>query len=46
MDKMISKVVKSLVNSALKSNANSTTSLMTYQPKAPKSLKNFSKIDK
>ncbi|MBE6835468.1 MAG: cyclic lactone autoinducer peptide [Ruminococcaceae bacterium] len=38
-------VMKKVVNLALKGNANSTTCVMVYQPKAPKELKKFSKMN-
>lgn len=36
---------KGIVNVELKNNSNSTTCGMIYQPKAPATLKKFSKID-
>lgn len=38
-------ILKNLVNYALKGSANSTTCSTIYQPKAPNSLKKFSKIE-
>lgn len=38
-------VMKKVVNLALKGNANSTTCASIYQPKAPKELKKFSKMN-
>jgi len=40
-----SSVVKKLANSELKRNANSTTCGAIYQPKAPVTLKKFSKVE-
>ena len=40
-----SSVVKKLANSELKRNANSTTCGAIYQPKAPVTLKMFSKVE-
>lgn len=40
------KLIKKLVNHSLKVDANNTSSLFVYQPKAPAALKNFSKISK
>lgn len=45
-NKMINKVITSVVKKSLMSNANSTTSMIYYQPKAPAALKKFSKINK
>ncbi len=36
-------IYKSVIKNALKENANSTTSIFCFQPKAPKKLKDFSK---
>ena len=38
-------VMKKAVDLALKGNANSTTCVMVFQPKAPKELKKFNKIN-
>ena len=38
-------MIKSLVEKSLKANSNSTTCVVFYQPKAPASLKKFSKIE-
>lgn len=40
------KLIKKLVNNSLKVDANNTTCITIYQPKAPAALKNFSKINK
>lgn len=40
------KMVKKLVNRSLRVDANNTTCISIYQPKAPAALKNFSKLDK
>ncbi len=40
------KLIKKLANHSLKVDANNTTCLAVYQPKAPAALKNFSKINK
>lgn len=37
--------VKAIAENSAKRNANNTTSGVLYQPKAPKSLKNFSKVN-
>lgn len=39
-------IVKKSAESVLKRDANTTTCCAIYQPKAPKSLKQFSKIEK
>lgn len=39
-------VIKKAVNHSCKVDANSTTCLSIYQPKAPAALKNFSKFNK
>lgn len=36
---------RGIVNAELKSNSNSTTCGMIYQPKAPAALKKFSKVE-
>lgn len=36
---------KGIVNAELRSNSNSTTCGMIYQPKAPAALKKFSKVE-
>ncbi len=46
MKKIISTIAKKSVETSLKRNANSTTCSFVYQPKAPDSLKKFSKIEK
>lgn len=43
--KIYSKLIKKAVENSLKLNANSTTCMAIYQPKAPDVLKNFSKIE-
>lgn len=40
-----SSVLKRTINLALKGNANSTTCVSIYQPKAPQGLKKFSKMN-
>lgn len=40
-----SNLMKSIVERALQSNANSTSCMIYYQPKAPASLKKFSKVE-
>ncbi len=40
------KLIKKMANHSLKANANNTTCITIYQPKAPAALKNFSKINK
>lgn len=42
---MKKKMLKKVMESVLKDNANSTTCLCIHQPKAPDALKKFSKID-
>lgn len=42
----LAKAVKKTAESSLKRDANSTTCCAIYQPKAPKDLKKFSKIEK
>lgn len=39
-------LIKKMANHSLKVDANNTTCLAVYQPKAPATLKNFSKINK
>lgn len=46
MHMVSAKLVKKVVNHSLKVDANNTTCLTIYQPKAPTALKNFSKFDK
>lgn len=43
--KTYSNIMKSIVERALQNNANSTTCMIYYQPKAPATLKKFSKVD-
>lgn len=43
MKKIISKVCKKAIENSIKLNANSTTSYLCFQPKAPAELKKFSK---
>lgn len=43
---LFAKLAKKSAESALKRDANSTTCAAIYQPQAPKSLKQFSKIEK
>lgn len=40
-----SKIIKKVVENSLKLNANSTTCMAVYQPKAPDALKKFSKVE-
>ncbi len=40
------KLIKKLANHSLKFDANNTTCISIYQPKAPAALKKFSKINK
>ncbi len=44
--KIFAEIAKKSAESALKRDANTTTCCAIYQPKAPKSLKQFSKFDK
>lgn len=44
--KIFAEIAKKSAESALKRDANTTTCCAIYQPKAPKSLKRFSKIEK
>ncbi|MFR6064856.1 MAG: cyclic lactone autoinducer peptide [Eubacterium sp.] len=44
--KIFAEIAKKSAESALKRDANTTTCCAIYQPKAPKSLKQFSKIEK
>lgn len=44
--KIFAGIAKKSAESALKRDANTTTCTAIYQPKAPKSLKQFSKFDK
>ncbi len=46
MKKKILKICKKVVENSIKLNANSTTSYLCFQPKAPVELKKFSKHDK
>ena len=41
----LTKALKSVVDFTLKGNANSTTCINIYQPKAPEGLKKFSKTN-
>lgn len=43
---VFTKIVKKSAEGALKRDANTTTCSAIYQPKAPTSLKKFSKFDK
>lgn len=43
---MFANVAKKVAENSLKRDANSTTCGAVYQPKAPKALKTFSKINK
>lgn len=43
--KFFTKAIKAMAEKSLKSDANSTTCMAVYQPKAPATLKKFSKID-
>lgn len=45
MSKFSLKMLKGLVDYATKNSANSTSSGVLYQPKAPAALKKFSKVD-
>ena len=40
---MIGKIAKELATKSIITNANSTTSIFTYQPSVPKQLKGFKK---
>lgn len=40
------KLIKKMVNHSLRVDANTTTCFSVYQPKAPATLKSFSKIGK
>lgn len=42
---LFTKVIKSVAEKALTRDANSTSCMIYHQPKAPLSLKKFSKID-
>lgn len=42
---IFAKVIKVITEKSLEHDANSTTCMAVYQPKAPESLKRFSKID-
>lgn len=46
VQKESAKLVKKVVNHSLRRDANNTSCLFIYQPKAPATLKNFSKINK
>ncbi len=46
MQKASAKLVKKVVGHSLRVDANNTTCLSIYQPKAPAALKSFSKINK
>lgn len=39
------KLIKSVVEKSIKLDANSTTCMVVYQPKAPATLKRFSKVE-
>lgn len=41
----IAKTLKKTVDQSIRIDANSTTCMAVYQPKAPKTLKKFSKIE-
>lgn len=43
--KIFTKAIKIMAEKSLSRDANSTTCMAVYQPKAPASLKKFSKID-
>ena len=43
--KTYSNIMKSIVERAIQNNANSTTCMIYYQPKAPAALKKFSKVE-
>lgn len=45
MKKFTQNMLKKAVESTLRRDANSTTCMVFYQPKAPASLKKFSKLD-
>lgn len=45
MKKFTQNVLKKAVESTLRRDANSTSCIIIYQPKAPASLKKFSKLD-
>lgn len=44
--KIFKSILKKTVESALKRDANSTTCIVYYQPKAPEVLKKYSKVEK
>ena len=43
--KICTKMVKSIVEMVIRVDANSTTCMIVYQPKAPAMLKKFSKVE-
>mgnify|MGYP000197113433 CR=1 FL=1 len=43
--KICTKMVKSIVEKVIRVDANSTTCMIVYQPKAPAMLKKFSKVE-
>lgn len=43
--KIFTKAIKAIAEKSLTRDANSTTCMAVYQPKAPANLKKFSKID-
>lgn len=43
--KICTKMVKSIVEKVIRVDANSTTCMIVYQPKAPEMLKKFSKVE-
>lgn len=46
IQKSSAKLVKKVIGHSLKFDANNTTCITIYQPKAPAALKDFSKINK
>lgn len=46
VQKESTRLVKKIVNHSLRRDANNTSCIFIYQPKAPAALKNFSKINK
>lgn len=46
VQKSSTNLIKKVVNKSLRRDANNTSCLFVYQPKAPAALKNFSKINK
>ncbi|WP_294905521.1 cyclic lactone autoinducer peptide [uncultured Eubacterium sp.] len=44
-EKIYSNIIKKIATGSLSVEANSTSCIMLYQPKAPATLKKFSKVD-